>query len=113
MHVFVYVYNLYLFVCIRVCMYTQLAKIIKQTTQKEGKTSLQVEIDRLVQIVASFAGLTTVVVVLYWVLYLRVQHSAFMNLSSMISNVIGVTISFVPEGLPLVCVMEVYLIIHV
>jgi sodium/potassium-transporting ATPase subunit alpha len=78
----------------------QLSKIIEHTTQSEGKTSLQAEIDRLVAIIAIFALTTTIIVVLYWVFYLRIAHSSFMNLSSMISNVIGITVSYVPEGLP-------------
>ena len=89
----------------------QLAKIAAQVTGvKEIKTSLQSDIDRFVIIIAAIAITATVVVIMVWVLYLRIQHRGFMSTSSMIANAISVLVAYVPEGLPLALSMGLTII---
>jgi len=76
----------------------------------ETVTSLQVEVDRLVKIIASIAAVTAAVVVIEWALYLNVDHKGFMTLSSMIANAISVLVAYVPEGLPLALSMGLTII---
>lgn len=88
----------------------QLAKIVLQASGELPTTSLQVEVNRLVLIIASFALVTGILVALWWVFYLRVQHAGFMTLSSMIANAISVVVAYVPEGLPLALSMGLTII---
>jgi sodium/potassium-transporting ATPase subunit alpha len=89
----------------------QLAKIASAVASVgTATTGLQKDINRFVLIIATIAGITTVVVVLEWAFYLRVQHTAFLSVSSMISDAIGVLVAFVPEGLPLALSMGLTLI---
>ena len=53
----------------------QLAKIASQVgSVGTPTTSLQRDLNRFVMIIASLAGMTTVIVIMVWALYLRVQH---------------------------------------
>ena len=53
----------------------QLAKIaVLVGSVGSPTTSLQRDLNRFVLIIATFAGTTTFVVILYWALFLRVQH---------------------------------------
>eukprot|EP01042_Synura_sphagnicola_P000588 gene588-637_t len=89
----------------------QLSKIAAQVTGvKTVPTSLQSDINRFVIIIGTIAFTTTVVVVLEWAFYLRVQHSSFMNPSQMIANAISVLVAYVPEGLPLALSMGLTII---
>ena len=52
-------------------------------------------------IIAIFALITGIAVVLTWAFWLRVQHPSFLDVSSMLASAIAVIVAFVPEGLPL------------
>jgi len=88
----------------------QLNKIIQGASGKTLQTSLQKDIDRLVLIIGSFALITGIVVVLFWAFWIRVRHSSFMSVSSMIANAISVVVAYVPEGLPLALSMGLTII---
>lgn len=90
--------------------YVQLAKIAMASSGPDSLTSLQVEVNRLVAIIATFALLTGITVVLVWAFNLRTEHAGFMTVSSMIANAIGVIVAYVPEGLPLALSMGLTII---
>ncbi len=80
----------------------QLAKIMQDiSNQKEEKTTLQLEIDRVVAFIATFAGVTSLAIVLWWYFYLYAKHKPFMTMAAMIANNIGVVVAYCPDGLPL------------
>ena len=64
-------------------------------------TGLQRDLNRFVCIIASLAFIFCASCILYWALYLRVQHPTFLSLGSAIASAIAVVVAFVPEGLPL------------
>ena len=80
----------------------QLAKIMQDiSNQKEEKTTLQLEIDRVVAFIATFAGVTSLAIVLWWYFFLYAKHKSFMTMAAMIANNIGVVVAYCPDGLPL------------
>lgn len=90
---------------------TQLAKIFQKVSDFDIETtSLQKEIDRFVRIIATFALVTIIAVILHWTFYLRVEHEGFMTPSSMLANAISVFVAFVPQGLPLALSMGLTII---
>jgi sodium/potassium-transporting ATPase subunit alpha len=89
----------------------QLSKISLHVSSVATKTtSLQVDINRFVRIIAFFAVVTAAVCIIVWAAYLDVEHSGFMTPSSMLANAISVLVAFVPEGLPLALSMGLTLI---
>lgn len=79
----------------------QLAKIMQDiSNQKEEKTTLQLEIDRVVAFIATFAAVTSLAIVLWWRFFLYTQHKSFMTMAAMIANNIGVVVAYCPDGLP-------------
>lgn len=93
------------------CYVIQLAKIMGNIAQQEVPlTSLQVEVNRLVMIIASLAAVTSIVIVLEWYFYLHQEHRGFMTMSTMIASNIGIVVAYVPDGLPLALSMGLAMI---
>jgi sodium/potassium-transporting ATPase subunit alpha len=78
-----------------------LSKIVQQASGVDAPTSLQVEVNRFITIICTIAGITAIVIIFYWIFWLRTTHPGFMVLASMLANVIGVVVAYVPEGFPL------------
>ncbi|KAG5178108.1 E1-E2 ATPase-domain-containing protein [Tribonema minus] len=79
----------------------QLSKIAVLASTESGATTLQIEIERFVRIIAGLAVVTGAGVVVWWSAYLNVRHPGFMSLVTMLSNTIGVVVAYIPDGLPL------------
>ena len=63
----------------------QIGKIAGQVATGQKQTSLQVEINRFVLIIAALAVGVGVIVVCVWAGFLNVNHPSFMNTATMVS----------------------------
>ena len=88
----------------------QFGKIAAQTAVPMKLTSLQIEVNRFVYIIATLAFITGAVVVCVWAGWLNADHYGFMNTATMIANAISVIVAYVPEGLPLAVTMGLTII---
>lgn len=79
-------------------VFGRLAKL--SSAPRTQKTTLEKEIFMLVLTIASLAITVAIVCVIIWAAYLRPKHPDFMNVSSLLVNVISILVAFVPEGLP-------------
>lgn len=66
--------------------------------RKEGMTTLQKEILRFVLVIISAIAVVSIVVIIFWAAWLRVQHPGFLNVSGLIVSVVSVSVAFIPEG---------------
>lgn len=78
---------------------SKIATLVNHTANVQ--TGLQRDLNRFVMIIASLALVVGATCIIYWALYLRIQHPTFLSLGSAIASTIAVIIAFVPEGLPL------------
>ncbi|KAK4154491.1 hypothetical protein C8A00DRAFT_32702 [Chaetomidium leptoderma] len=67
---------------------------------KEKPTLIQREITRFVRIIVCLTVVLALLILLAWVGWLRVQHSAYMGVVAMLNNVMGCVVAFIPEGMP-------------
>lgn len=67
---------------------------------KEQPTAIQREITRFVIIICGMTACLASLILLTWVGWLRVKHSAFMNVVAMLDDVMGCVVAFIPEGMP-------------
>eukprot|EP01137_Pigoraptor_chileana_P008588 Opistho-2@55633 len=68
---------------------------------KPKSTILQKEIQHFVHIIAALALCTGTICMIVWGAWLRSSFPDFLNLSNMLSTVMGVIVAYVPEGLPI------------
>jgi sodium/potassium-transporting ATPase subunit alpha len=81
---------------------TQLAKISSKVSNTNALVStMQVDLNRFVFVISSIAVFWTVLCVLVWGVYVKVDHPGFMANYVLIANAIGVLVALVPQGLPL------------
>jgi len=66
--------------------------------RKQGLTTLQKEILRFVAVIASAIIVVSIVVIIVWAAWLRVDHPGFLNVSGVIVSVVSVSVAFIPEG---------------
>jgi len=69
------------------------------TSTPVGKTTLHIEVQSFANKIVVISCGIGLLVLIYWLTYLRGEHYAFMNLASMLVNVISVVVCFVPEGM--------------
>jgi len=62
-------------------------------------TTLQKEILRFVLIISSAILFFSVVVIVLWASWLRVQHPGFLNVAGLVISVVSVNVAFIPEGI--------------
>jgi sodium/potassium-transporting ATPase subunit alpha len=78
-----------------------MGRIAKMTAGVKAKpTLIQKEITRFVTIIICLTITLVLVILFTWVGWLRVDHYAFMNVVSMLNNVMGCVVAFIPEGMP-------------
>ena len=73
----------------------QLSKTVTSTPL--GKTTLHLEVESFARKIAFISCLIGLITFFYWLGYVRKVHPDFMNLASMLVNVISVVVCFVPE----------------
>jgi len=89
-------------------MMGSIASLTSETAVK--KTTLQIELNRFILIVAIASLTVGVICVIVWAAWLRTAYPDYLNISNMLVSVISVMIAFIPEGLP-VCVTLALLLI--
>lgn len=78
---------------------TMIGKITKLTTEtKNQQTSLQKEITRFVIFIVAIAVSTVVVLLIVWASWLRIHYPNYIDTPTMMVNVIGVLVAFIPTG---------------
>eukprot|EP01125_Pyxidicula_operculata_P009620 TRINITY_DN315_c0_g1_i2.p1 TRINITY_DN315_c0_g1~~TRINITY_DN315_c0_g1_i2.p1 ORF type:complete len:952 (+),score=188.38 TRINITY_DN315_c0_g1_i2:3200-6055(+) len=73
-------------------------------------TFLQLEVRRLVIIVATVAIVTIITVLLTWAFWLRVDYPHFLSSSAITINVIGIFVGYLPCGLPICLILALTVI---
>ena len=71
--------------------------------QSAGRTTLENEVLHFVLIIASLALTFDVIIVILWAAWLRRDHPGFINVPTLIIDIVSIAVAFIPEGLP-VCV---------
>ncbi|KAL4961040.1 cation-translocating P-type ATPase [Aspergillus stella-maris] len=69
--------------------------------RRTGFTPMQKEIFRFVLIIVSFVVVFVLMIVIIWAVYLRKDHSDFIDVPTLIVSCVSVGIAFIPEGLPI------------
>ncbi|KAG6888713.1 hypothetical protein C0992_007722 [Termitomyces sp. T32_za158] len=80
------------------------------TTTKIKPTLIQQEITRFVRIIIFFTVILALSILIVWLAWLHRDHFAFMSLVSMLNNVMGSTIAFIPVGMPIAVTLTLSLI---
>jgi sodium/potassium-transporting ATPase subunit alpha len=90
---------------------TAMGKIATLTNQtSEKSSSLQKELNRLVAIIGILALVFSIIIEFSWLYWLRVKYPSYLNVSSLLVNIISVSVALIPQGLP-VCVTLSLLIV--
>ncbi|OBZ73885.1 Sodium/potassium-transporting ATPase subunit alpha [Grifola frondosa] len=80
---------------------TVFGRIAKLSSMEPTRmTTLQREILHFVLIIASLATLIAVIIVILWGAWLRRQFPSYINVSTLLIDIISVLVAFIPEGLP-------------
>ena len=80
--------------------HTVFGKIAKLSAKrKQGLTTLQKEILRFVIIIVSAVIFFTILVIIVWAGYIRVQHPDFLTVSALVVSIVSVSVAFIPEGI--------------
>ncbi|GAA5914981.1 hypothetical protein JCM6882_001950 [Rhodosporidiobolus microsporus] len=98
-------------VCVGLGDLTVFGRIAKAaSSQRTIRTTLQVEIQRFVTIIASLAALVVILIVILWAAWLRRDHPGFINTPTLIINCVSVAVAFIPEGLPFAVTLSLTII---
>lgn len=77
---------------------------------KEKSTLIQREINRFVRIICCLTVILALAILFTWVGWLRVDHFEYMNVISMLNNVMGTVVAFIPEGMPVAVALTLMII---
>ena len=95
-------------ICILTGDNTVFGKIAKLSSKrKQGMTTLQKEILRFVLVIVSAVVFVSIIVIIVWAAWLRVDHPGFLNVSGLIVSVVSVSVAFIPEGQMPWCIAEI------
>ncbi|KAJ7583582.1 hypothetical protein C8J56DRAFT_213171 [Mycena floridula] len=91
-------------ICVGLGDGTVFGRIAKQaSSERPQRTTLEVEILRVVMIIASLALFVATIIVILWAAWLRRSHPDFISVPVLLIDVVSVAVAFIPEGLP-ICV---------
>ncbi|CEL53522.1 sodium/potassium-transporting ATPase subunit alpha [Rhizoctonia solani AG-1 IB] len=77
-----------------------------------GLTTLQREILRFVLIIAGCASAVAIMIVILWAAWLRRDYPNYINIPTLLINVVSVMVAFIPEGLPVAITMSLAKVAH-
>ncbi|CUA71243.1 sodium/potassium-transporting ATPase subunit alpha [Rhizoctonia solani] len=77
-----------------------------------GLTTLQREILRFVLIIAGCASTVAVIIVILWAAWLRRDYPNYINIPTLLIDVVSVMVAFIPEGLPVAITMSLAKVAH-
>ncbi|KAI9500200.1 hypothetical protein BX070DRAFT_196062 [Coemansia spiralis] len=90
---------------------TVMGRIAKMTAKGNNeKTLLQLEIRRLIIVIATLSLVIGTILIVLWAVWLRRSFPTFLLLSDALVNSGGVIIAFVPEGMPICLTLTLTLI---
>ncbi|KAJ8078261.1 hypothetical protein PM082_000467 [Marasmius tenuissimus] len=100
-------------ICVGVAGKTVFGQIAQQASgQRPTRTTLEVEILRFVLIIAGLAASVVVLIVILWAAWLRKDHPNFINVPTLLINLVSVAVAFIPEGLPVCVTLSLTVIAH-
>ncbi len=77
---------------------------------KERSTQLQKEISRFVKIIICLTVTLVVIMLVFWLAYLRRDHKGFLNTVGILTNLMSLVVAFIPEGMPVAVALTLSLI---
>ncbi|KAF8603003.1 sodium-potassium ATPase [Ceratobasidium sp. AG-I] len=77
-----------------------------------GLTTLQREILRFVLTIAGFASALAILIVILWAAWLRRDYPDYINIPTLLIDVVSVMVAFIPEGLPVAITMSLAKVAH-
>ncbi|KAH7338220.1 sodium-potassium ATPase [Rhizoctonia solani] len=77
-----------------------------------GLTTLQREILRFVLIIAGCASAVAILIVVLWAAWLRRVYPDYINIPTLLIDVVSVMVAFIPEGLPVAITMSLAKVAH-
>ncbi|KAF5309044.1 hypothetical protein D9619_013557 [Psilocybe cf. subviscida] len=88
--------------------------IIAKLSSMETKamTTLQRELLRFVGIIAGLATTVAVIIVILWAAWLRKDHPGYINVPTLLIDVVSVMVAFIPEGLPVAVTLSLAKVAH-
>ncbi|KAI0036987.1 sodium-potassium ATPase [Vararia minispora EC-137] len=75
-------------------------------------TTLQREILRFVVIIAGLATLVAILVVVLWAAWLRRDYPDYINVPTLLIDIVSVMVAFIPEGLPIAVTISLAKVAH-
>ncbi|KAL0952279.1 hypothetical protein HGRIS_006569 [Hohenbuehelia grisea] len=78
----------------------------------DGLTTLQREILRFVAIIAGSATVVAVIIVILWAAWLRRDHPDYINVPTLLIDIVSVMVAFIPEGLPVAITLSLAKVAH-
>jgi sodium/potassium-transporting ATPase subunit alpha len=90
---------------------TVMGRIAKATSSiKDEPTLIQREISRFVRIIVCLTVVLACMILFTWVGWLRLKHSAYMDIIQMLNNVMGCVVAFIPEGMPVAVALTLMIV---
>ncbi|EUC60331.1 sodium/potassium-transporting ATPase subunit alpha [Rhizoctonia solani AG-3 Rhs1AP] len=77
-----------------------------------GLTTLQREILRFVLIIAGCASTVAIIIVILWATWLRRVYPDYINIPTLLIDIVSVMVAFIPEGLPVAITMSLAKVAH-
>ncbi|KAK1231903.1 hypothetical protein PQX77_004971 [Marasmius sp. AFHP31] len=95
-------------ICVGVAGKTVFGQIAQQASgQRPTRTTLEVEILRFVLIIAGLAASVVVLIVILWAAWLRRDHPNFINVPTLLINLVSVAVAFIPGSSYVFITLEV------
>ncbi|KAG7098125.1 hypothetical protein E1B28_000097 [Marasmius oreades] len=92
---------------------TVFGQIAQQSSgNRPVRTTLEVEILRFVIIIATLATSVCIVIIILWAAWLRKDHPGFINVPTLLIDLVSVAVAFIPEGLPICVTLSLTVIAH-
>lgn len=77
---------------------------------KERSTQLQKEITRFVYIIICLTITLVLIMLIFWLAFLRKKHAGFLNTVGILTNLMSLVVAFIPEGMPIAVALTLSLI---
>ncbi|KAG6816182.1 hypothetical protein H0H87_008056 [Tephrocybe sp. NHM501043] len=90
---------------------TVMGRISKLTNNTKVKpTLIQQEITRFIRLIICFTVILALSILIVWLAWLHRDHPTYMNVVSMLNNVMGCVVAFIPEGMPIAVTLTLSLV---
>ncbi|KAK4047193.1 hypothetical protein OIO90_006256 [Microbotryomycetes sp. JL221] len=79
-------------------------------SSNDERTQLQQEISRFVNIIIGLTLTLVIIMLVYWLAYLRKYHPGYINTVGILTNLMSLVVAFIPEGMPMAVAMTLSLV---